>query len=81
MPNIPHQLTRACNARRVSSSRLNDKRTEPVRELDHDLRVENGGGGSVRLVINGTVEALTANEAARFGAMIVETARRAGAVG
>ncbi|WP_338662603.1 hypothetical protein VQH23_20940 [Pararoseomonas sp. SCSIO 73927] len=54
---------------------------EPKRELDHDLRVESGGQGSVRLVINGTVEALTANEAARFGAMIIETARRAGAVG
>ncbi|SHJ68429.1 hypothetical protein SAMN02745194_03112 [Roseomonas rosea] len=53
---------------------------EPTRELDHELRVEFNGPDSVFVVINGTSEALTANEAARFGAMIIEAARRAGAV-
>ncbi len=71
-----HRLPQRAQTPRRHGSR----KPEIVRELDHELSVEADGADRVRITINGTSEALTANEAARFGAMIIETARRAGAV-
>ncbi|MFH5923815.1 hypothetical protein [Roseomonas xinghualingensis] len=78
MPVLSPHLHAARLPQRAASPRRRDNQV--TRELDHELSVAARPDGTVHLTINGTVEALSANQAARYASMIADAARRAGAV-
>ena len=63
--------------RTTKPNRRGKARVAIVRELDHELLVTPRRDGTVHLTVNGTTETLTAAQAARFGTMMQDAARRA----